>query len=76
VSESRISQMRAQALELLREGLNRHLEGAEPAGPAAEAGVAARRREEYYSRVAALSGVAGRFDAAPVERPSYVSAMA
>jgi RNA polymerase sigma factor for flagellar operon FliA len=75
VSESRISQMRAQALELLREGLNRHLEGAETA-PAAEAGVAARRREEYYSRVAALSGVAGRFDAAPAERPAYISAMA
>jgi RNA polymerase sigma factor for flagellar operon FliA len=75
VSESRISQMRAQALELLREGLNRHLEGAE-SEPAPEAGVAARRREEYYARVAALSGVAGRFDAAPVERTTYVSAMA
>ena len=75
VSESRISQMRAQALELLREGLSRHLDGAEPAA-APEPGVAARRREEYYARVAALSGVAGRFDAAPLERTTYVSAMA
>jgi RNA polymerase sigma factor for flagellar operon FliA len=58
VSESRISQMRAQALELLREGLSRHLDGVGPtAGP--EPGVAARRREEYYARVAALSGVSG-----------------
>jgi RNA polymerase sigma factor for flagellar operon FliA len=75
VSESRVSQMRAQALEQLREGLSRHLEGAAPT-VTPEPGVAARRREEYYARVAALSGVAGRFDAAPAERSTYVSAMA
>lgn len=75
VGESRISQMRAQALELLREGLNRHLDGIEPT-TAPEPGVAARRREEYYSRVAALSGVHGRQDTAPAEYASYVSALA
>jgi RNA polymerase sigma factor for flagellar operon FliA len=75
VGESRISQMRAQALELLREGLNRHLEGIEPTA-APEPGVAARRREEYYSRVAALSGVHGRQNSAPADHPSYVSALA
>ena len=73
VSESRISQMRAQALELLREGMTRALDDHDPAIPTrrrcscphpdatqlAAAGVAARRREEYYARVAALAGTTG-----------------
>jgi RNA polymerase sigma factor for flagellar operon FliA len=85
VSESRISQMRAQALELLREGLSRHLDGAAPTA-APEPGVAARRREEYYARVAALSGVSGAVGAyerretfaahGSTQHASYVSALA
>jgi RNA polymerase sigma factor FliA len=75
VTESRVSQMRGQALELLREGLSRHLDGVAPAAPP-EPGVAARRREEYYSRVAAISGVSGRRDALPAHSPAYVSALA
>jgi RNA polymerase sigma factor for flagellar operon FliA len=63
VTESRVSQLRAEALVLLREGLNRHLEGEQPEGVERE-GVAARRREEYYARVGALAGVTGRRDAA------------
>lgn len=95
VSESRISQMRAQALELLREGLTRveaddvddpSAQVAAPVDPAS-AGVAARRREEYYARVAALAGTTGRRDAvraghsvapsAPnTQHAAYVSALA
>ena len=77
VSESRISQMRAQALELLREGMTRALDDHDPTDPyevsaaaarlpdaaqVAAAGIAARRREEYYARVAALAGTTGRRD--------------
>ncbi len=107
VSESRISQMRAQALELLREGMARALDDTDPSDPhdvaaaaaripdaaqVAAAGVAARRREEYYARVAALAGTTGRRDsvtarsfaeptvpATPAghgQHPSYLSALA
>jgi RNA polymerase sigma factor for flagellar operon FliA len=96
VSESRISQMRAQALELLREGMTRVDAVGDPASDAtdrpaapvdpAAAGVAARRREEYYARVAALAGTTGRRDAAHsmhagagssgVQHTAYVSALA
>lgn len=83
VGESRISQMRAQALELLREGMNRHWEGIEPT-TAPEPGVAARRREEYYAKVAAVSGAKARREATPgtdssfvpADYTSYVSALA
>ncbi len=77
VSESRISQMRAQALELLKEGMTRALDEAPaggasaPGGAAAqEAGVAARRREEYYARVAAMAGTSRRHEAAGREHPA------
>jgi hypothetical protein len=60
-----------------------------PLDPAA-AGVAARRREEYYARVAALAGTSGRrdtvravggahgaaFDSADAQPAAYVSALA
>jgi RNA polymerase sigma factor for flagellar operon FliA len=52
VSESRVSQIRAEALVLLRGAMDRALEpelAVEPAGT----GCAARRRESYYSAVAA-----------------------
>src|SRR6185312_3890535 len=75
VSESRISQMRAQALELLREGMTRALEPAEGGAAAEQAarpvpGVAARRREEYYSRVAAMASTSGRRDAVQAAHPT------
>jgi RNA polymerase sigma factor for flagellar operon FliA len=93
VSESRISQMRAQALELLREGMTRALEPAEIGAAPEQAprpvpGVAARRREEYYSRVAAMASTSGRRDAVQAahstsathadapSHPAYLSALA
>jgi RNA polymerase sigma factor for flagellar operon FliA len=73
VTESRVSQLRAEALVLLREAMNRHLEGEQPAAPE-QVGVAARRREEYYSRVGALAGLAGRRDLAEAGWPAATAA--
>ena len=52
VSESRISQLRAEAMVLLRDALNSQLDP--QLVPAAErpGGVAARRREAYFAAVA------------------------
>ena len=52
VTESRVSQLRAQALVLLREALGRALEPEMLLGPEPE-GVAARRRRAYADTVAA-----------------------
>ena len=52
VTESRVSQLRAEALVLLREGLNTHLDP-ELTGPGGRAsGCVARRREAYYQQIA------------------------
>ena len=52
VTESRVSQLRAEALVLLREGLNTHLDP-ELTGPGNRAsGCVARRREAYYQQIA------------------------
>lgn len=53
VTESRISQLRAEALVLLRDALNHALEPDLVAQPARPGGAAARRREAYFAAVAA-----------------------
>lgn len=53
VSESRISQLRAEALVLLRDALNRELEPELVPAHARPQGAAARRREAYFAAVAA-----------------------
>lgn len=52
VSESRVSQLRAEALVLLRDGLNAHLEPALAAQNPPKEGCVARRRAAYYDRIA------------------------
>lgn len=52
VSESRVSQIRAEALVLLRGALNRELEPALEPVPARVEGCVARRKEAYYASVA------------------------
>jgi len=56
VTESRISQLRTEALRLLREGLNSSLApellAVAPAGPRSRQGCQHRRRAEYFQRVA------------------------
>jgi RNA polymerase sigma factor for flagellar operon FliA len=65
VTESRISQLRAEALILLRDGLNAHLDAdALPAEPRPD-GRLARRRAAYHAAIAACSDFRARLDAAP-----------
>ncbi len=52
VTESRVSQMRAEALTLLRDALNRQLDPELVAAPSRPGGCAARRREAYFAAVA------------------------
>ena len=52
VSESRVSQLRAEALVLLRDGLNTHLDPALAAQDPPKEGCVARRRTAYYDRIA------------------------
>ena len=53
VTESRVSQLRAEALVLLRDALNHALEPDLVTPPARPGGAAARRREAYFAAVAA-----------------------
>ena len=58
VTQSRISQLRTQALEMLREAMNSVLDPELLAAPSQSPGVAERRRMAYYSAVA-LRAAAG-----------------
>jgi RNA polymerase sigma factor for flagellar operon FliA len=53
VTESRVSQLRAEALGLLRDGLNAHLDPHLLPADQRPGGCVARRRENYYSAVGA-----------------------
>ncbi|QCX29281.1 sigma-70 family RNA polymerase sigma factor [Nocardioides jishulii] len=60
VSESRVSQLRAEALSLLREALNRELDPDLVTPPSRPEGCAARRRESYFAAVATRHAAALR----------------
>jgi RNA polymerase sigma factor FliA len=65
VTESRVSQLRGEAMILLRDGLNAHLDpDTLPAEPRPD-GRAARRRAAYHAAIAACSDFRARLDAAP-----------
>lgn len=66
VSESRISQMRAEALGLLREALNRELDPDLATPVERPEGCAARRREAYFAAVASRHAASLRPAHAPV----------
>jgi RNA polymerase sigma factor for flagellar operon FliA len=53
VTESRVSQLRAEALILLKDGLNTHLDPELVNQPDRTGGCVARRREAYYAQIAA-----------------------
>ncbi|WP_432514945.1 sigma-70 family RNA polymerase sigma factor [Kineococcus sp. SYSU DK001] len=59
VSESRISQMRAEALVLLRDGMNTHL-SPEMVARTAGTGAAVKRKEAYYAAVGTQSDFRAR----------------
>jgi RNA polymerase sigma factor FliA len=65
VTESRVSQLRAEALILLRDGLNAQLDpDTLPAEPRPD-GRVAKRRAAYHAAIAACSDFRARLDAAP-----------
>jgi RNA polymerase sigma factor for flagellar operon FliA len=68
VTESRVSQMRAEALVLLRDALNHALEPSQVKPHARPQGSAARRRDTYFAAVAARH-------AATVRRPVGLGAL-
>jgi RNA polymerase sigma factor FliA len=68
VTESRVSQMRAEALVLLRDALNHELDPAQLRPHARPTGSAARRRDAYFASVAARH-------AASVRRPVGLAAL-
>ncbi len=70
VTDSRISQMRAEALSLLRDALNHELEPSmvQPIGKAG--GVAQRRRESYFASVAARHAAGVRRGVSPLDAVS------
>lgn len=60
VTESRVSQLRAEALVLLRDGLNSHLDPDLVNEPERPGGCVARRREAYYAQIAAVGDLQSR----------------
>jgi RNA polymerase sigma factor for flagellar operon FliA len=63
VSESRVSQMRAEALGLLKDGLNAQLDPDMVSTPVRPDGCAARRRGTYYAAIAARGTLHSRLAA-------------
>jgi RNA polymerase sigma factor for flagellar operon FliA len=60
VSESRVSQLRAEALGLLKDGLNAHLNPAPAAENPAKEGCVARRRAMYFDQIASRGTLQSR----------------
>jgi RNA polymerase sigma factor for flagellar operon FliA len=65
VSESRVSQLRAEALDLLRDGINAQLDPSLVEAPARPAGRVARRKAAYFEAIATSSTPRDRLDARP-----------
>ena len=66
VTESRVSQMRAEALVLLRDAMNSALNPGLVSVPSRPEGCAARRREAYFTAVATRRSVHARLSMTPV----------
>ncbi|MBM6401474.1 sigma-70 family RNA polymerase sigma factor [Phycicoccus sonneratiae] len=75
VTESRVSQLRSEALVMLRDGMNATLEQERTAGVAAAAttGAAARRRATYYADIAKRATISqrGSLGARPAQTARY-----
>ena len=65
VSESRVSQLRAEALILLKDGMNSQLEPEQVDIDARPNGRVARRKAAYYAQIAASSTYSARLDSEP-----------
>ena len=73
VSESRISQLRAEALLLLKDGINSQLDPDAVVDEARPNGRVARRKAAYYAAVAAGSTARERVGERPIETTQVVS---
>jgi RNA polymerase sigma factor for flagellar operon FliA len=58
VTQSRVSQLRTEAMALMRDGINTHLDPDLVAGSDRPDGVVERRRQAYYARIAAAAAEA------------------
>jgi RNA polymerase sigma factor for flagellar operon FliA len=65
VSESRVSQLRSEALDLLKEGMNSQLDPAALPVSANPTGRVARRKAAYFAAIATRSTCAARLDSRP-----------
>lgn len=65
VTESRVSQLRTEALALLRDGLNTHME--QRRSPVAKDGCVARRRAAYAAQIAERSTMTSRLSVTDVQ---------
>jgi RNA polymerase sigma factor for flagellar operon FliA len=72
VSESRISQLRAEALVLLKDGINSQLEPDAITPEARPNGRVARRKAAYYAAIAAGSSPTERVSERPIETARMV----
>lgn len=73
VTDSRISQMRAEALALLKEGLDAHLQPEAPAEPTRPGGRVARRKDAYFAAIGDRRGTRDRI-AAPASLAELATA--
>jgi RNA polymerase sigma factor for flagellar operon FliA len=73
VSESRISQLRAEALLLLKDGINSQLEPSAVSDESRPNGRVARRKAAYYAAVASGSSPGDRVSERPIEATPVVS---
>ena len=78
VTESRVSQLRTEALALLRDGLSTHMDQHDTAAAKGD-GCVARRRAAYAAQIAARSTMASRLAVTDIEgarQPAYASVAA
>jgi RNA polymerase sigma factor for flagellar operon FliA len=73
VSESRVSQLRAEAMLLLKDGINSQLDPDMVEAEPRPNGRVARRKAAYYATVAAMSDHDGRVSERPIEATPVVS---
>ena len=76
VTESRISQMRGEALALVRDGMNKHLAPEQLPAEERPDGRLARRKEAYYAAIAARSDFRSRVSVPAPRSASDVTASA
>lgn len=76
VTESRISQMRAEALKMLRDGMNSQLDPDMLTTPSNAGGAVARRKAAYYAQIASRSSYHDRLSLSSADHAASAEATA